>query len=256
MDVLSLFRLDGEVAVVTGAGTGIGRGIALGLASAGADIVVAARRLPVIEEVAAEIRAMGRRALAIPTDVMDDDQLQHLIDTTIAEFGKLDIWVNNAGGLQGEQPTVLRMHSRESFDHILNLNYVAPWAAIARAQASMTPGGRIINVSSTASLRAGTPTNGPYGAAKAALNHMTKTYALELARRKIRVNAIAPGPVDTPDLRGSMRIGDEQVSAIGENVTLGRLGTDEDFAAAAVYLASKASDWVTGQVLAVCGSPS
>ena len=119
MDVLSLFRLDGEVAVVTGAGTGIGRGIALGLASAGADIVVAARRLPVIEEVAAEIRAMGRRALAIPTDVMDDDQLQHLIDTTIAEFGKLDIWVNNAGGLQGEQPTVLRMHSRESTRAIL-----------------------------------------------------------------------------------------------------------------------------------------
>ncbi len=255
MDVLSLFRLDGEVAVVTGAGTGIGRGIALGLASAGADVVVAARRLDVLESVAAEIRAMGRRALAVPTDVTDDDQLQHLIDTTVAEFGKLDIWVNNAGGLQGERPTVLRMHSRVSFEHILNLNYVAPWAAIARAQASMTPGGRIINVSSTAALRSGTPTNGPYGAAKAALNHMTKTYAIELARRKIRVNAIAPGPVDTPDLRGSMNIGDEQVAAIGENVTLGRLGTPEDFAAAAVYLASKASDWVTGQVLVVSGSP-
>ncbi|MFN0145842.1 MAG: SDR family NAD(P)-dependent oxidoreductase [Dehalococcoidia bacterium] len=255
MDVLSLFRLDGEVAVVTGAGTGIGRGIALGLASAGADVVVAGRRPEMIDAVAAEIRATGRRSLAVPTDVMDDDQLQHLIDRTVAEFGKLDIWVNNAGGLQGERPTVLRMHSRESFQHILDLNYVAPWAAIARAQASMAPGGRIINVSSIAALRNGTPTNGPYGAAKAALNHMTKTYALELSRRKIRVNAIAPGPVDTPDMRGSMRIGDEQVAAMGEGVTLGRLGTDEDFAAAAVYLASKASDWVTGQVLVVSGGP-
>lgn len=256
MDVLSLFRLDGEVAVVTGAGTGIGRAIALGLASAGADVAVAGRRQDVIDSVAEEIRGMGRRSIAVATDVMDDDQLQRLIDRTVAELGKLDIWVNNAGGLQGERPTVLRMHSRESFQHILDLNYVAPWAAIARAQASMTPGGRIINVSSTASLRAGTPTNGPYGAAKSALNHMTKTYAMELSKRKIRVNAIAPGPVDTPDLRGSMRIGDEQVAAIGEGVTLGRLGQDEDFAAAAVYLASKASDWVTGQVLAVCGGPS
>src|SRR5690606_6311329 len=118
MNVLDLFRLDGEVAVVTGAGTGIGRGIALGLASAGADVVVAARRAQMIESVAEEIRGLGRRALAVPTDVMDDDQVQTLIDATVAEFGKLDIWVNNAGGLQGEKPVVLRQHTRETFGHI------------------------------------------------------------------------------------------------------------------------------------------
>ncbi len=255
MDILSLFRLDGDVAVVTGAGTGIGRGIALGLASAGADVVVAARRADMIEAVAAEIRAMGRRALAVPTDVMVEDQVKNLVDKTVAEFGKLDIWVNNAGGLQGERPVVLRQHTDESFGHILDLNYVAVWRCIRLAQEFIQPGGRFINVSSIAADRNGTPTNGPYGAAKAAVNHLTKTYASELARRKIRVNAIAPGPVDTEDFRESMRIGDAEVQAMAKNVILGRMGSDEDFGAAAVYLASKASDWVTGQVLVVSGGP-
>jgi len=255
MDVLSLFRLDDEVAVVTGGGTGIGRGIALGLASAGANVVVSGRRPEVIEGVANEIRAGGHRALAVPADVMEDDQVQGVIDRTMAEFGKLDIWVNNAGGLQGERPVVLRQHTRESFDHIIGLNFVAVWRCIALAQAAMSPGGRIINVSSMAALRNGTPTNGPYGAAKAAVNHLTATYAAELSRRRIRVNAIAPGGVDTADLRNSMKIGDEQVEQMAANITLGRMGRDEDFAAAAVYLASKASDWVTGQVLVVTGGP-
>lgn len=255
MNILDLFRLDGEVAVVTGAGTGIGRGIALGLASAGATVVVAARRAPMIEAVAAEIRASGGRATAAPADVTDDAQIQNLIDRTLAEFGKLDIWVNNAGGLQGERPVVLRQHSPASFRTILDLNYVAAWRCIALAQAAMTPGGRFINVTSTAALRNGTPTNGPYGAAKAALNHLTKTYAAELARRRIRVNAIAPGPVDTEDMREALHADDAQMTAMAQSVTLGRLGRDEDFGAAAVYLASRASDWVTGQILVVSGGP-
>ena len=255
MGILDLFRLDGEVAVVTGAGTGIGRGIALGLASAGADVVVAARRAPMVEAVADEIRALGRRSLAVPTDVMETAEVQHLIDATMAEFGKIDIWVNNAGGMQGERPVVLRQHTHETMAHIMGLNFTAVWECIALAQAAMTPGGRIINVSSIAAFRDGTPTNGPYGAAKAAMNHLTKTYALELARRRIRVNAIAPGTVDTEDLRESLRATDEQVEAIAKNQTLGRLGKEEDFGAAAVYLASKASDWVTGHVLVVSGTP-
>jgi 7-alpha-hydroxysteroid dehydrogenase len=255
MSILDLFRLDGDVAVVTGAGTGIGRGIALGLASAGADVVVAARRAEPIEAVAAEIRARGRRALAIPTDVMDAAQVQALVDRTVAEMGKLDIWVNNAGGMQGERPVVLRQHTEDTFGHIIDLNFSAPWRCIAIAQAAITPGGRIINVSSIAADAAGTPTNGPYGAAKAALNHLTKTYASELARRRIRVNAISPGTVDTPDLRRSLRADDAQIDAMKERQLLGRFGNDEDFGAAAVYLASRASDWVTGQVLRVSGQP-
>ncbi len=256
MSIIDLFRLDGEVAVVTGAGTGIGRGIALGLASAGADVVVAARRAPMIEAVADEIRALGRKALAVPTDVMDEAQVQALIDAAVAQFGKIDIWVNNAGGMQGERPVVLRQHTDETFGHIMDLNFTAVWKCIALAQAAISPGGRIINVSSIAATRDGTPTNGPYGAAKAAVNHLTKTYASELARRRIRVNAIAPGTVDTEDLREAIRATDEQVETMAKNQLLGRLGNPEtDFGAAAVYLASKASDWVTGQVLTVSGMP-
>lgn len=255
MSILDLFRLDGDVAVVLGAGTGIGRGIALGLASAGADVVVAARRGAMVEAVAEEIRAQGGKALAVPTDVTDAAQVQNLIDKTVAAFDRIDIWVNNAGGLQGERPVALRQHTPASFAHIIDLNFVAVWRSIALAQAALSPGGRIINVSSIAALRNGTPTNGPYGAAKAAVNHLTKTYAAELARRRIRVNAIAPGPVDTEDMRESLRAGDEQMAALAQSVTLGRLGKDEDFGAAAVYLASRASDWVTGQVLVVSGGP-
>jgi NAD(P)-dependent dehydrogenase (short-subunit alcohol dehydrogenase family) len=121
------------------------------------------------------------------------------------------------------------------------------------AQAAMAEGGRIINVSSIAGLRHGTPFNGPYGLSKAAVNHMTATLALELARRRIRVNAIAPGPVDTEDMRESISADDVRMAALANEVPLGRLGQDADFGAAAVYLASRASAWVTGHVLVVSG---
>lgn len=253
MNLLDRFRLGGDVAVVTGAGTGIGRGIALGLADAGAAVVVAARRRPMVDAVADEIRARGGRALAVAVDVTDDAQVQALIDATVAEFGKLDVWVNNAGGLQGEAPTLLRKHSPESFDAIVGLNLRAVWRCCVLAQAAMADGGRIVNVSSIAGLRNGTPFNGPYGLSKAAVNHLTKTMALEGARRRIRINAIAPGPVDTEDMRESLGADDSRMAAVAKDVPLGRLGHDEDFAAAAVYLASSASEWVTGHVLVVSG---
>ena len=256
MNFLDTFRLDGDVAVVTGAGTGIGRGIALGLADAGAAVVLAARRGPMVEAVADEVRARGGRSIAVATDVTDDAQVQGLVDATVAEFGRLDVWVNNAGGLQGEEPMLLRQHSPESFDAILGLNLRAVWRCCVLAQAAMGEGGRIINVSSLASLRSGTPFNGPYGLSKAAVNHLTKTLALEFARRRIRVNAIAPGAVDTEDMREALDADDERMASLAKAIPLGRLGRDEDFGAAAVYLASHASDWVTGHVLVVSGGAS
>jgi 7-alpha-hydroxysteroid dehydrogenase len=253
MSILDSFRLDGDVAVVTGAGTGIGRGIALGLADAGAAVVVVARRGAMVEAVAEQVRAGGGRALAVTADVTDDDQVQRVIDATVAELGRLDVWVNNAGGLQGERPALLRQHTPESFDAIVALNLRAVWRGCVLAQAAMAEGGRIINVSSIAGLRHGTPFNGPYGLSKAAVNHMTATLALELARRRIRVNAIAPGPVDTEDMRESISADDVRMAALANEVPLGRLGQDADFGAAAVYLASRASAWVTGHVLVVSG---
>ncbi|MCU1455143.1 MAG: oxidoreductase [Acidimicrobiales bacterium] len=252
MAILDLFRLDGDVAVVTGAGTGIGRGIALGLSEAGAAVVLAARREKMVEEVAAGIREAGGKALAVATDVTDAAQVEHLIAAAVEEFGKIDIWVNNAGGMQGEKNVLFRQHSPESVEKILGLNFMAVWQCTSLAQAAMSEGGRIINVSSIAANMPGTPFNGPYGAAKAAVNHMTKTFATELVRKKIRVNAIAPGGTDTEDLRETAGLY-QDMDEIAKEVPLGRLGRDEDFGAAAVYLASRASDWVTGTVLTVSG---
>jgi NAD(P)-dependent dehydrogenase (short-subunit alcohol dehydrogenase family) len=252
MSILDRFKLDDDVAVITGAGTGIGRGIALGLAEAGAAVVLAARRGPMVEEVAAGIRQQGGRALAVAADVTDASQVERVIKAAVEEFGKIDIWVNNAGGMQGEKNVLLRQHSPESFDNIIGLNLAAVWRCTVLAQAALSDGGRIINVSSVAAMMPGTPFNGPYGAAKAAVNHLTKTFALELVRRGIRVNAIAPGGCDTEDLRETL--GQFQdMAEVAKSIPLGRLGRDEDFGAAAVYLASRASEWVTGTVLTVSG---
>lgn len=252
MGVLDLFSLEGEVAVVTGSGTGIGRGIAKGLAEAGASVVVTARRAPMIEEVAKEIRSSGGKALAVAGDITDPEHVSRLIEAAIDEFAKIDVWVNNAGGMQGEKNVLLKQHSAESVRNILNLNFLAVWQCIALAAPALNEGARIINVSSVAAAMPGTPFNGPYGAAKAAVTHLTKTFALELARKHIRVNAIAPGGVDTEDLRETL--GEyRDFAEVAAEIPLGRMGRDEDFGAAAVYLASQASDWVTGTTLTVSG---
>ena len=196
MSILDTFRLDGEVAVVTGAGKGIGRAIALGLAEAGADVAVAARTQSDLDAVAEEIRALGRRALPLATDATDRAALETLAERTIEEFGRLTIWVNNAGGIPDATPRYLTRTPDENWDAQIDLNFKAVWMGAVVAAGHMTEeGGAIINISSRAS-QGPQMKNGPYGAAKAAVNSLTRTLSVELAPN-IRVNAIAPGPIPT-----------------------------------------------------------
>jgi NAD(P)-dependent dehydrogenase (short-subunit alcohol dehydrogenase family) len=253
--VLDLFRLDGKVAVVTGGGTGIGRAIAIGLAEAGASVVVSGRRPDPLEAVRSEIEASGGMALAVPADVTVEADLDRLATEAVTQFGALGVWVNNAGGLQGEPLAYLDQTSKQSWDTTVARNFTAVWMASKVASEHLREGGVIINVSSIGGSAPGSPLNGVYGACKAAVNHLTKTYSGELARRRIRVNAIAPGHVATEDYYEASGFTDAQFAKLAAKQPLGRLGCDADFAAAAVYLASEASSWVTGHVLAVTGTP-
>jgi len=253
MSTLDKFRLDGHVAVVTGGGRGIGRAIALGLAEAGADIVLAARRTEEIEAVAEEVKALGRRGLGITTDMMDMDQIENLAEQTVKEMGKLSIWVNNAGGADDRTMRNLVDVPESQWDYQAGLNLKAVWAGAVAAAKRMDEGSSIINISSIEAFNP-SPTNGPYAAAKAGVHALTKTLAKELAP-KIRVNAIAPGPVPTEVFLEATGLTMEMMPMVAEQmkIPMGRMGTEEDMAPAAIYLASEASNWVTGQILTISG---
>lgn len=256
MSILDSFRLDGQVAVVTGGGRGIGEGIALGLAEAGADVVVAARRTHEIEAVAEKVRQLGRRALAITTDMMEIEQVQALAQQTFADMGALTCWVSNAGGADDRVPrTFLEMPERQ-WDFQMNLNLKAVWTGAQAAGRIMQDngGGTIINISSQAAGRA-SPHNGPYAVAKSGVNNLTQTLAVEMAPLGIRVNSISPGPIPTEVFLEFTKMTEADIPNMGKQfgVPLGRVGTPEDIAPAVVYLASSASSWMTGQDIVING---
>ena len=244
------FSLEGQVAVVTGAGKGIGEGIALCLARAGADVALAARNQDDLEAVAAQVRALGRRALVVPTDVTDMTQLQHLGASTKAELGKIDIWLSNAGGLPDATPRYLTRTPEDKLDAQMDLNLKAVWASAVVAAEHMERGS-LINISSRAALGASVK-NGPYAASKAAVNNLTQTLAIELAP-KIRVNAVAPGPIPTENFNQSTNFADDVPLEKQMRVPLGRMGRPDDIGNAVVFMASDASSWVTGQCLYIAG---
>ena len=258
MAVLERFGLLGQVAVVTGAGRGIGEGIALGLAEAGADVVLAARRLHEVEAVAVKIRALGRRALAVQTDVMQIEQVQALAKQAFESMGRLDIWVSNAGGADDRVPRTFLEMPEKQWDFQLNLNLKAVWTGAQAAALIMKEhgGGRIINISSVAAGSA-SPFNGPYAVAKSGVNNLTQTLAVELAQYNIRVNGVSPGPIPTEVFMEFLKLEQKDIPELGKrfNIPLGRVGTPEDIAPAVVYLASDASSWMTGQTIAIKGGP-
>jgi len=252
MPITDLFDLSNDVAVVTGAGRGIGEGIAHALAEAGAAVVCAARRTEEIERVAGDIRENGGRAIAVTTDVTREDQIEALAEAAVGEFGSLDIWVNNAGGSPIQAP--LLDLPIEEWDATMRLNVTSPWLCTRAAARRMgESGGRILNISSRAGSHP-VPGSCHYSAAKAAINNLTVGFARELGPR-IRVNAIEPGAVPTEIMMKALGLTDEKLPALERNLRLpaGRLGTPQDLGAAALYLCSPASEWVTGVVMPVSG---
>jgi 7-alpha-hydroxysteroid dehydrogenase len=251
MAIIDDFRLDGQVAVVTGGGRGIGAAIASALAEAGAAVVVAARRAAEVEAVAGSINAAGGRAVGLSADITDPDTVEALARTAADRFGRLSIWVNNAGGSRYFGP--LADISAKDWSDCIALNLTAVVAGTNAAARRMTEGGSIIKISSL-SAQGAAPGSGHYGAAKAAVNSLTRTYARELAPA-IRVNAIQPSTIPTETYMDALSLGDADLPALLERkkVPLGRLGRPADVAGVAVFLCSPAASWITGEIWTVSG---
>jgi 7-alpha-hydroxysteroid dehydrogenase len=242
--------LDGKVALITGSGRGIGAGMARAFAKAGAAVALTARTATEIEAVAAEIRAGGGRAIAIPADLNDVAQLPGLIERTVAELGGLDVLINNAGGATSPAFVDTRIELVESMFHLI---VAVPFelARLALPHMLDRPGASIINILSPGAHRAPRG-NLAYYVSKAALAHMTRLMAADLGPR-IRVNAIIPGPIETPALQKVFEERPEVREAAMRATRVRRLGTPEDIGAAAVYLASPAASFVNGALLPVNG---
>lgn len=247
------FDLTGQRALVTGASRGIGREIALAYARAGADVAVLARNEELLEQVVAQIEQMGRRAIACPADVLDDEALIAAGAQAVEFLGGLDTLVNNAGGNSFSIPVAHMRMSGWNKTLRLNLDSIVTLTQSV-LPALMESRGSVVNVSSVVALR-GAPTMAHYGAAKAALVSFTQSLALETAWAGVRVNALLPGWIET-DLTDFLRVTDEAQAGVLSRVPMARWGTVEEIAEPAVFLASSAAAFMTGQSLIVDGGLS
>ncbi len=253
MKTADLFRLDGKVALVTGGGRGIGKFIATGLAEAGANLVIASRKMKNLEAAAADIRkACGVEVLPVACDVAKEEEIEGLVKASLSTFGRIDILVNNAGATWGA-PTL--EFPLERWDQMFNINVRGVWILTQKVAGVMKTqgGGNIISISSIMAFRGSDEflhPAVPYNSTKAAINALTMNLAVKLAPFKIRVNAIAPGffrtdmmaYIETPDFK-------ESRDKAMELVPMRRFGDVDDMKGVVVFLASDASAYMTGHVL-------
>ena len=250
-----LFKLDGKVALVTGASSGLGVALSRGLARAGADVVVTARRKELIDQTAEMVRSFGRRATAIPADITDDAQFEELVHTVAREFGRLDIMVNNAGfsdrsGQRHDRVSMKRMRAVVELDLIATMN----GCRLAAAHMLQHGGGVIVNVSSMLGKVGSEFRAASYHAAKGGVDALTRVLAIEYAREGIRVNAIAPAYFEGTEMMDRVyEASPETREYTLARTPMGRLGRPEDLEGAIVFLASDAARYVTGHVLYVDG---
>ncbi len=253
---MNAFGLEGRVAIVTGGGSGIGRATAVEMARAGAAVVIAELKQDAAEETAAMVREAGHRALVAAMDVTSSDSISGMLSLALAEFGHVDVLVNNVGGL-GDQPrkkTIVDMELAE-WDWLLRLNLTSQFLcckAFITYLLSKDRKGAIVNVSSLAAM-VPYETSVAYGAAKAGVVNLTQTLASEYGKNGIRVNCIAPGHVRTP-IPEALYEGKEDLRAAQHRIIpVGRWGEPEELGRVAVFLASDASSYITGQTIVVSG---
>jgi len=246
------FSLEGKAAMVTGGSRGIGKATALSFAEAGADVIVTSRKLPDLELVAEEIRGLGRRSMAVETHVGRMDQIQNLVETAVAEFGRIDVLVNNAGTSVVWMPA-LELEER-AWDSIMNLNLKGLFflsQAVARVMKAHG-GGSIINVSSVDGLKP-EANNSAYCISKAGVVMATRVMALEWGKHNIRVNCIAPGFIHTRLMDSRWDVDPDNRGIIEGKILLEGVAEPDVLVGAMVYLASDASRYQTGQTITVDG---
>ena len=248
MGIVEKFRLDGRVTVVTGASSGLGVAFAHAFAQAGSDVVIAARRVTKLQHTADMIARTGREPLVVATDIADPAQAQHMIGAAMSRFGRVDVLINNAG-VGTALPAIYE--TPKDFRNVIDINLNgAYWAAQACGRV-MRPGSAIINISSVLGLTTAGLPQAAYSASKAAIMGLTRDLAQQWGSRKgIRVNAIAPGFFES-EMTSQYQLG--YLNSLAPRILLGRLGDPQELSATAVWLASDAAGYVTGQTIVVDG---
>ena len=248
MSILDKFRLDGSVVIVTGASSGLGVAFAKAAAEAGADVVLAARRVEKLAQTAQLIESVGGRSITVATDVVDPDQCTAMVDAAVTEFGKVDVLINNAGVGTAFPAT---RETPEQFRSVIDINLNGSYWAAQACGRVMAPGSSIINISSVLGLTTAGLPQAAYSASKAAIVGLTRDLAQQWGARKgVRVNAIAPGFFQS-EMTDSYQPG--YLESMAPRMILGRKGDPQELAATAIWLASDAGGYVTGQTIAVDG---